>query len=390
MWNAECGISRWVSCATTLHCYSAFRIPNSALVHIPHSAFRISHSHGWAMSDVPRFTRERLESLLGKMAERRIVVVGDAMLDIYLLGEAERISPEAPVPVVTVHHRRYALGGAANVAANVAAIGAEGRLVAVIGDDPRGDSLRGELAQTRLTDRHLVVAAARPTTSKTRVMARGQQVVRIDEEVEDPVPARAEQQLGGQLDLAMADADALVIEDYNKGTLTPGVIERALMLAKRRGLPVVVDPKFKQFFAYKGATIFKPNRRELEQAMGAALDLAHPDALPTTLDKLGVDNLLLTLGAEGMGLVTADQQITRIPTMAREGFDVSGAGDTVTAWVGTALAAGGRGGGGAGRPHHRGGAVAGEAGGAAHPPPAGRGAHEGPGGPPGREGGGGG
>src|SRR2546428_10849832 len=99
MRNAECGISRWVSCATTLHCYSAFRIPNSALVHIPHSAFRISHFHGWAMSDVPRFTRERLESLLGKMAERRIVVVGDAMLDIYLLGEAERISPEAPVPV---------------------------------------------------------------------------------------------------------------------------------------------------------------------------------------------------------------------------------------------------------------------------------------------------
>src|SRR3989442_11072282 len=303
---------------------------------IPHSAFRIPHSHGWAMSDVPRFTRERLESLLGKMAERRIVVVGDAMLDIYLLGEAERISPEAPVPVVTVHHRRYALGGAANVAANVAAIGAEGRLVAVIGDDPRGDSLRGELAQTRLTDRHLVVAAARPTTSKTRVMARGQQVVRIDEEVEDPVPARAEQQLAGQLEAAMADADALVIEDYNKGTLTPGVIERALMLAKRRGLPVVVDPKFKQFFAYQGATIFKPNRRELEQAMGggAALDLAHPDALPATLEQLREANLLLTLRAEGMVLVTKDQEVTRIPTMAREGFDVSGAGDTVTAWGG--------------------------------------------------------
>src|SRR2546422_5475411 len=179
---------------------------------ISHSAFRIPHFSRWAMSDVPRFTRERLESLLGKMSERRIVVVGDAMLDIYLLGEAERISPEAPVPVVTVHHRRYALGGAANVAANVAAIGAEGRLVAVIGDDPRGDSLRGELAQTRLTDRHLVVAAARPTTSKTRVMARGQQVVRIDEEVEDPVPARAEQQPAGQLEAAMAQAGALAPE----------------------------------------------------------------------------------------------------------------------------------------------------------------------------------
>lgn len=288
----------------------------------------------------PRLSRDHLEALFAKMATRRIVVVGDAMLDIYLSGDAERISPEAPVPVVTVHTRRYALGGAANVAANVAAIGAECRLVAVVGDDARGDSLRSELAQCRLADRHIVVAAARPTTSKTRVTARGQQVVRIDEEVEDPIPARPEAQLGAELERAMADADALLIEDYNKGTLTAAVIERGMGLAKKRGVPVVVDPKFKNFFAYRGATMFKPNRRELEQAMGASLDLAHPDALPTTLEQLGVDNLLLTLGSEGMVLVTKDREITRIPTMAREVFDVSGAGDTVTAWVGTALAAG--------------------------------------------------
>ncbi|HVH11199.1 MAG TPA: D-glycero-beta-D-manno-heptose-7-phosphate kinase [Gemmatimonadales bacterium] len=274
------------------------------------------------------------------MAARRIVVVGDAMLDIYLAGDAERISPEAPVPVVSVHARRHALGGAANVAANVAAIGAECLLVAVIGDDERGDAFRGELAQHRLPDRHVVVAAARPTTSKTRVTARGQQVVRIDEEVDDPIAARTENQLLGQLDAAMADADAILIEDYNKGTLTPGVIERSMALARKRGIPVVVDPKFKHFFAYRGATLFKPNRRELEQAMGATLDLASPDALPTSLDKLGVDNLLLTLGAEGMVLITKDRQLNRIPALAREVFDVSGAGDTVTAWVGTALAAG--------------------------------------------------
>jgi D-glycero-beta-D-manno-heptose-7-phosphate kinase len=292
------------------------------------------------VSELPRFTRERLESLLAKMAQRRIVIVGDAMLDIYLAGEADRISPEAPVPVVTVHARRYALGGAANVAANVAAIGAEGRLVAVIGDDTRGDSVRAELAQARLTDQHLVVAAARPTTSKTRVVARGQQVVRIDEEVDEPIPARAMEQVLTALERAMADGDALLIEDYNKGTLTPQVIEWAMALARRRGVPVVVDPKFKNFFGYRGATVFKPNRRELEQAMGATLDLDHPDALPTSLDQLGVDNLLLTLGAEGMVLVTKDLEISRIPTMAREVFDVSGAGDTVTAWVGTALAAG--------------------------------------------------
>src|SRR5213079_2351941 len=118
-------------------------------------------------------------------------------------------------------------------------------------------------------------------------------------------------------------ADAVLIEDYNKGTLTQGVIERAMTLAKKRGIPVVVDPKFKHFFAYRGATLFKPNRRELEQAMGATLDLAHPDALPTALDKLGVDNLLLTLGAEGMVLVTKDKQIGRIPTMAREAAQIA-------------------------------------------------------------------
>jgi D-beta-D-heptose 7-phosphate kinase/D-beta-D-heptose 1-phosphate adenosyltransferase len=138
----------------------------------------------------------------------------------------------------------------------------------------------------------------------------------------------------------MQDADALLIEDYNKGTLVPQVIARGLALAQKRGVPVVVDPKFKNFFAYRGATVFKPNRKELEQAMGAALDLAHPEALPGVLGKLVVDNLLLTLGAEGMVLATKDGEITRIPTMAREVYDVSGAGDTVTAWVGTALAAG--------------------------------------------------
>ncbi len=285
-------------------------------------------------------SRERLESLLKGMAARRIVVLGDAMLDIYLSGDADRISPEAPVPVVTVHTRRYALGGAANVAANVAAIGADGRLVAVVGDDARGDSFRSELATARLTDGHLVVEAARPTTSKTRVTARGQQVVRIDEEVDDPIAARTAALLAAELERAMLEADALIIEDYNKGTLTPEAIECGMALAQKRGVPIVVDPKFRNFFAYRGATVFKPNRRELEQAMGATLDLEHSDALPASLERLGVDNLLLTLGADGMVLATKDQEITRIPALAREVFDVSGAGDTVTAWVGTALAAG--------------------------------------------------
>ena len=284
--------------------------------------------------------RERLEILLKKMATTKVVVVGDAMLDVYLVGEVDRVSPEAPVPVVTVHASRHGLGGAANVAANVAALGAECRLVAVVGEDQRGQSVRAELDDLKLNSSFLITDTTRPTTSKTRVVARGQQMLRIDEEIEDPISAKVMEKLGRSLERALEDADALLIEDYNKGTLVPQVIERGMTIAKKRSVPVVVDPKFKNFFAYRGATVFKPNRRELELAMGAALDLAHPDALPDSLERLSVDNLLLTLGAEGMLLATKDGQITRIPTMAREVYDVSGAGDTVTAWVGTALAGG--------------------------------------------------
>jgi rfaE bifunctional protein kinase chain/domain len=286
------------------------------------------------------FTRDRLNQLLDKMRGRRIAVVGDVMLDRYLIGDTERLSPEAPVPVVTVHEHRSALGGAANVAANVAAIGATANLVGVVGDDQDGGALRRDMVAAHLDDRFMLTLAGRPTTSKTRVVARGQQVVRIDEEVDTLLDAVEGERIGARVEEALADADALLLEDYNKGALTPSVIRAALGLARKRGLPTVVDPKFRQFFAYEGATVFKPNRRELEAAMGAAMDLKHRNAIPQALERLKVDNLLLTLGAEGMLLATKDRAVTHIPSIAREVYDVSGAGDTVTAWVGTALAAG--------------------------------------------------
>jgi len=284
--------------------------------------------------------RERVIALLDGMRKQRIVVLGDAMLDIYLIGDVERISPEAPVPVVHVHERQYRLGGAANVAANVAAIGADVTLVAAIGDDRRGEQLRTELAAAGIRDDGVIVVPARPTTSKTRVVARSQQLVRIDEEENTLLDGDALEDLQHRLRRALRNADAVLLEDYNKGTLTPTVIETALALAGQRGIPSVVDPKYKHFFHYKGATVFKPNRRELEAALGAAVDLEHADALPTVMTQLQVDNLLLTLGAKGMALLDRAGQISRLPTQAREVYDVSGAGDTVTAWVGTALAAG--------------------------------------------------
>ncbi len=285
-------------------------------------------------------TRDRVTALLEAMPQRRIVVVGDAMLDIYMIGDVERISPEAPVPVVRVAERRYALGGAANVAANVAAIGAEVTLVATVGDDRRGEQLRTELVAAGIRDDGVVVTPERPTTSKTRIVARGQQMLRFDEEEDTLLEGSTLELLKKRMIKALRDVDAVVLEDYNKGTLAPPVIESALALARSRGIPSVVDPKFKQFFNYRGATVFKPNRRELEAALGAAVDLEHADALPAVMEKLEVDNLLLTLGPEGMALLTKTGVIDRFPTHAREVYDVSGAGDTVTAWVGTALAAG--------------------------------------------------
>jgi len=171
-------------------------------------------------------------------------------------------------------------------------------------------------------------------------MARGQQLVRVDEEVEHHIPPGAEQVVLAQLERALAGADILLLEDYNKGLLTPGVIAGALSRSKPGSVPTVVDPKFKHFFRYRGATVFKPNKHELARAMGDTFDPGTLSGLSRCRADVGADNLLLTLGSQGMVLVTKDGEVTRIPAVAREVFDVSGAGDTVTAWVGAALGAG--------------------------------------------------
>lgn len=287
-------------------------------------------------------SRDRLKALLDRMSGCRIVVLGDAMLDRYLIGDTERISPEAPVPVVTVTERKHALGGAANVAANVAALGGVSRLVGVTGNDRDGELLRETMKKSGLDDRWLLSVGNRPTTSKTRVVARGQQVVRIDEEKDVPLDGASVRRLSDLAAEALADADALLLEDYDKGVLVPGLIQSAMQVARSRKIPTVVDPKFRSFFAYSGATLFKPNRRELGNAL-PGIDLSSADELIKATEKLSVEHLLLTLGAGGMVLVTrgGSPPPAVIESIAREVFDVSGAGDTVTAWAGAVLAAGG-------------------------------------------------
>ena len=288
-----------------------------------------------------RLSRDRLQNIFETIERKppRIAVLGDAMLDLYLKGDVDRISPEAPVPVVRVRERRYALGGAANVAQNVLATGAQCEIIAAIGRDAVGVQLREMLSEHGAEKRGLV-DCDRPTTTKTRILARGQQIVRVDEEVDADLSADEVARVLDAITRAVSEADALILEDYNKGVMVPTVIRAAVDAAMARGIPTVVDPKYRNFFAYAGTTIFKPNRRELESALDATVDLADPKTLPAALARLGAEYLLLTLSEHGMALVGRDGRVDRIPATAREVYDVVGAGDTATAYLAATLAAG--------------------------------------------------
>jgi D-glycero-beta-D-manno-heptose-7-phosphate kinase len=287
-------------------------------------------------------TGEAIDEILERAGALRVVVVGDVMLDTYLSGNVARISPEAPVPVVEVMDERSALGGAANVAANIVALGAQCDLVGVIGADGSGAELRRRVEALEMGGMHghLIVDAERPTTTKTRVMARHQQVVRFDRESTADVCDETASRLIGRIAELVQCADVLVLEDYNKGVLSLPVIEAALAAARAAGVPTVVDPKFRNFFAFRGATVFKPNVLELAAALGGPV-LAREDGwMERARERLGCEHLLVTLGEEGMSLQSRGEATFRIPTVARDVFDVSGAGDTVTACIALGAAAG--------------------------------------------------
>lgn len=288
---------------------------------------------------LPPVTRSGITHLLDRMRKAQVAVIGDVMLDRYLIGDTERISPEAPVPVVTVEEEQVVPGGAANVAVNVAAIGAKPHLVGAVGDDAPAEALREELAALGISPAGLITVAGRPTTSKTRIMARGQQVVRIDREVTNPLADRFRDALFAAAHAVIAEADVLLIADYDKGTIDAAMAGELVAAGRGRKIPVVVDPKLHNFFAYSGATVFKPNRRELEAAFSTRF-MGDDADLEGARQRLGADHLLVTLGRDGMVLVSPDEPLRSTASIARDVFDVSGAGDTVAAWVATALAAG--------------------------------------------------
>ncbi len=286
-----------------------------------------------------RLTEARVDALLRAAADVRCVVVGDLMLDRYVTGTVDRISPEAPVPVVRVEAETSAVGGAANVAHNVVALGGACAVVGVVGKDEGGLLLRRELEALGVSTRGLVDTDQRPTTVKTRVLARHHQVVRFDHEVDSDVGSDIAAKLAAAVTVLAKDADVLVLEDYNKGVLVPEVVGAVLRAGRERGLPIVVDPKRHRFFDFVGATVFKPNAKELADALGEKLRPEDAGWMEAVRARLGCQHLMLTLGEHGMALKSANEHAL-VPAVARSVYDVSGAGDTVTAVLALLLGAG--------------------------------------------------
>jgi rfaE bifunctional protein kinase chain/domain len=286
--------------------------------------------------------RRRAESLLRSFPGCRVLVVGDIMLDEFVWGRVARISPEAPVPVVEVMGQSFHLGGAGNVAANVRALGGEAVVAGVIGRDVAGDRVRESLARAGVEDALALAEDDRPTTLKTRIIAHHQQVVRADRERADDVGTALEKAVLAGAERALRAVRAVIVSDYQKGVVTARLMKGLLARARRRRLPVLIDPKVRHFARYRGAHVVTPNQLEAEQATGIRIrDEADLRAAgERILRLLRCQAVLVTRGEHGMSLFPRGGRPVHVPTAAREVFDVTGAGDTVIATLGLALAAG--------------------------------------------------
>lgn len=284
---------------------------------------------------------EKAGTYISNSSKKRIAVIGDVMVDTYFWGSVSRVSPEAPVPVVDVEREESHLGGAANVANNIKTLGAEPILYGVIGNDDAGLITKKLLQEAGLQDSGIIEEIKRPTTVKTRIIGNNQQIVRLDREVKNAISKETEQKIIESLE-ADSSLQAIVFEDYNKGMITESLISSVMKLAKSKGIPVLIDPKKDNFFTYKYCTIFKPNKKEAEQALGFALQTDEDihKAGKELLERLQAQYILLTLGEKGMMLFDANGAISSVETKAKQIADVSGAGDTVIATL-TVLLVGG-------------------------------------------------
>ncbi|MEP7342709.1 MAG: D-glycero-beta-D-manno-heptose-7-phosphate kinase [Acidobacteriota bacterium] len=287
-------------------------------------------------------TQRRAQQIIDRFAGRCLVVLGDLMLDEFIWGEVRRISPEAPVPVVEVKRESWHLGGAGNVVSNLRDLGAQALPIGIVGDDDAGRAMRRKFTECGAGVDGLIVDASRPTTRKTRIVAHNQQMVRADREDCSPISAGIEERIIAAFHTALADSDAVVISDYDKGLLTPRLLEIVIASTHAQGKIVCLDPKIKNFPGYRQVDVVTPNQPEAERASG--IEIVDDESLIAAAQRirqmLDCSNVLITRGEHGMSLLDALDKLSNIPTVAREVYDVTGAGDTVIATLALSMAAG--------------------------------------------------
>ena len=281
---------------------------------------------------------------IDRFARCTVLVLGDVMLDAYVYGHVERVSPEAPIPVLRIDNRREMLGGAGNVARNVAALGARVILVGVAGEDEAGRSIATQLAEAdggRISGR-LVIDQGRPTTRKTRFVSGTQQLLRVDEEIARPIGGATAEAVLARFKEALAESDIVILSDYSKGVLSEAVLAAAIAAAHAAGKRVVADPKSRDFSRYRHVDVLKPNRLEITQATGIDCrdDATTEQAGRAALATAEAGAVIVTRGAHGVSIIPKDGPALHLPTLARAVFDVSGAGDTLVSCLAVALAAG--------------------------------------------------
>jgi rfaE bifunctional protein kinase chain/domain len=289
-----------------------------------------------------RISKERLLELKNNFKNSRIAVIGDMMLDCYFWGDVKRISPEAPVPVVEIDSEFYRFGGAANCAYNISKLGGYAVPIGVVGYDNHGSIFNSLLTEADITSDGLIIDDQRPTTAKTRVIAHNQHIVRIDQESKDYVPENVQEKIYEYFVKASDTLNGVILQDYNKGALTPYLIDEIIKVCNKKNIIVTVDPKFNNFLRYKNVTLFKPNRKETEDAFGIRIktDDDVRAAGKKLLEELGCKYVMVTLGEAGVAIFENGKPEERIPTKARKVADVSGAGDTVISTLTMALTCG--------------------------------------------------
>lgn len=281
-----------------------------------------------------------MKEILEKFKDKKVLVFGDVMLDQYLIGNTERISPEAPVPVVILKEKKIIPGGAANVAANISNLGGQPFLIGVIGDEEKGKEVLYALKEKNVSGDFLFLSRDRPTTIKTRVIANNQQVARVDLETVAELSDFEDRKVWEKIESVLDSADILIISDYNKGTVTEKNCLRLITQANKLNKKIIVDPKGNKYKKYKGASLLTPNKNESINALESfSRQLKQDLTLKALLNELNLEAILVTEGEKGMTLYQNDETY-KMEAKARKVFDVTGAGDTVVAVVALAIAAG--------------------------------------------------